>query len=71
MLVELLPVWELSVEQVPWYFEHAFGAPTVGDALRRVAQQDLTPDARKALQTFAWWLHIQLDDGPSEDDASS
>ena len=62
MLIALLPVWELSVEQVPWYFQREFGTPDLGDALRRVADRKLPPEERKALQTFAWWIRFELDD---------
>ena len=56
----LLPAWELSVEQVPRYFEREFGTELLHRAIRRVGVRDLSPDEERALGAFGHWVHCSV-----------
>lgn len=64
VLEALLPVWELSVEQVPWYFEQEFGTDDLHEAIRRAAERGLTPDEKCALRSFGYWVRYPVAELP-------
>ncbi len=61
MLRSLLPVWDRSVEQVPWYLERAFGRGPLHDAIRRVGSCELDATETAALGSFGFWVHFPRD----------
>jgi hypothetical protein len=66
----LLSSWELSVEQVPWYFERVFGRDEIHRALRTLGEDPtLTTRESDALGALLSWLRLprrRRDDRRSE-----
>lgn len=52
--------WNVSVEELPFYFRDVYGLETVYAALKEVAsKRDLTQREGKALQTYRYWLSLR------------
>ena len=56
-----LPTWNLSVEQLPMYFEAAIGREAVLQALDMLGSQGPSKQEQRAIETFRYWLHAQRD----------
>ena len=56
-----LPTWELSVEQLPMYFEAAMGREAVLQALDMLGSQGSSEQEQRAIETFRFWLHARRD----------
>ncbi|RYD23000.1 MAG: hypothetical protein EOP88_05900 [Verrucomicrobiaceae bacterium] len=56
-LKQLLPNWDLSVEELPFYLAAACGKENLEEALDQIREtvEDCSPVAEK-LDTFHWWL---------------
>ena len=53
----VLPYYEQSVEQVPWYLERQFGRSVLLAELDAIdVSDDLTASERKSLHTIQYWL---------------
>ncbi len=51
--------WNLSIEQLPFYFRDTYGIEVVRLAIERLnLDAGLDADERKALDTYRWWLRI-------------
>jgi hypothetical protein len=49
--------WNLSVEEVPFYLAHVFGAQNVADAANEMSERFAEGTyERRSLGTIAWWL---------------
>lgn len=54
-----LPGWNLSIEQLPFYFRDTYGIEVVRLAIEQLdLDTSLDADERKALDTYRWWLRI-------------
>ena len=52
----LLETWDVSVEEVPWYFAELCGVEKVNIAIGKVRNYTLSKNERTALDTIEWWL---------------
>lgn len=51
--------WNLSIEQLPFYFREVFGIDEVRSALDRIeADPTLTVEERKPVETYRYWLRL-------------
>lgn len=51
--------WNLSIEQLPFYFRDTYGVELVRLEIERLdLDTSLDADERKALDTYRWWLRI-------------
>lgn len=59
----LLSTWDLSVEEVPWYFANTFSKDAVLQALERIESGSDRDDSElRAIKTWRFWL------SPSEEE---
>jgi|SRR5690242_5964200 hypothetical protein len=56
-----LPTWDLSVEQLPMYFEAAMGREAVLQALDMLGSQVSSKQEQRAIETFRFWLRVRRD----------
>jgi hypothetical protein len=56
-----LPTWDLSVEQLPMYFEAAIGREAVLQALDMLGSQSSSEQEQRAIETFRFWLRARRD----------
>jgi hypothetical protein len=55
-----LAKWNLSVEQLPYYFEKVFGREAVLQAIKEIeAEGNLTETEQASVKTFRYWLHAE------------
>jgi len=54
-----LPTWDLSVEQLPMYFEAAIGREAVLQALDMLCSQGSSEQEQMAIETFRFWLRAR------------
>ena len=52
-----LATWDLSVEQLPMYFEAAIGRKAVLQALDMLDSQGSSEQEQRTIETFRFWLH--------------
>ena len=53
---DILGGWEVSVEELPWYFSVACGEDAVWKAMVQLEAEPLDDRQRLALHTFRYWL---------------
>ena len=52
--------WNLSVEQLPYYFRDTYGVESVRAAIDQLnSDTSLAEHEREALRTYQYWLHLQ------------
>ena len=56
-----LPTWDLSVEQLPMYFEAAIGREAVLQVLDMLGSQGSSEQEQRAIETFRFWLRARRD----------
>ena len=56
-----LPTWDVSVEQLPKYFEAAIGREALLQALDMLGSQGPSEQEQRAIETFRYWLHARRD----------
>ena len=56
-----LPTWDLSVEQLPMYFESAIGREALLQALDVLSLQGPSAEEQRAIETFRFWLRARRD----------
>lgn len=56
-----LATWDLSVEQLPWYFSDVVGLEAVLRALDVLDAQVSSQQERDAIRTFRFWLRAHRD----------
>ena len=52
----ILPTWDFSVEQLPWYFEAVIGHEALSQALDALRTQLSSDQEKKAIETFYFWI---------------
>lgn len=53
---QVLPMYDLSIEQVPYHFARVHGREKVLEVLDRLAKEDLSDQELTAIETMWWWL---------------
>lgn len=56
-----LQTWDLSVEQLPLYFEAAIGREAVLQTLDMLGSQGSSEQEQRAIETFRFWLRARRD----------
>jgi hypothetical protein len=59
---QILPTWDYSIEQLPWYFEAVVGREVVLRALDTLRQCS-SEEEQRAIETFRYWLRRTHADG--------
>jgi hypothetical protein len=54
----MLPSWDVSIEEVPFYLVAHFGAGRVRDAVREVQHQVSSQPEKASLDTIVYWVGI-------------
>ncbi len=55
----VLLVWDVSVEQLPLYFEVAIGRESLLKVLEELSTDDCSQEEKSALGTFQFWLRTK------------
>lgn len=55
--------YNVSVEELPWYFAEALGGEVVREAIAELGRRDLPEKERDSLETFLYWLKVK-EQGP-------
>jgi hypothetical protein len=56
-IASLMATYDVSVEEIPWYYADVFGVEAVVHAVAELLQQEeVLPTDIKALQTWRFWL---------------
>jgi hypothetical protein len=59
--------WNLSVEQLPFYFRDTYGIGPVREALAALdSERGFSAEERKALDTYRFWLRLQPNAEPTD-----
>jgi hypothetical protein len=65
VILELAPVieralenWDVSVEELPFYFRDVFGIESVSVSLGSISANEINEVQRKNLETMKWWLRL-------------
>src|ERR1700754_2492714 len=58
-----LQTWDVSVEELPWYFAEVVGVDRVRDEVKSLLTETLDERSRKAAETYLYWLSVS---GPDE-----
>jgi|SRR5215467_10556981 len=61
VIKRMLARWDLSVEQLPWYFSDVVGVQKVLLALDALDTQVSSQQERDAIRTFRFWLGVKRD----------
>ena len=59
VIKRILPTWNLSVEQLPWYFEEVIGREPVLQALDLLRMEVCSEQEQRANETFRFWLRAR------------
>jgi hypothetical protein len=54
----LLPDWDISIEEVPWYLALWFGRETMREAVAELGKEPLDQEQRVRLNTVQYWIDI-------------
>jgi len=63
---ELVKWYDLSVEEIPWYFAQRYGVKAVREILAKLRSETQDDEERRNIDTWDWWLtgsREQLFDG--------
>ncbi len=55
-IASLLPSWDISIEEVPWYLAKQFGSDAVLASVERIRARHTDPTALTRLQTVEYWI---------------
>ena len=53
-----LQTWDVSVEELPWYFAEAIGIDKVRDEVKSLLAESLDETSRKVAETYLYWLSV-------------
>ena len=53
---KVLAMWDLSIEQLPWYFEEVLGTEALRAIFAEIDTMALSEMERRALETMRYWL---------------
>lgn len=67
--LDLIPIiqgvlnnWNVSVEQLPYYFRDLCGIEVVAQAIERIDIAELNEKQKNSLETMKWWLRLTKND---------
>jgi hypothetical protein len=52
----LLECYDLSIEEVPWYFARQYGKPMVLEILEKLKHGVICEQQQQSIETWKWWL---------------
>ena len=52
----MLPTWDISIEEVPWYLRNHFGIHDVREAISNIRKRILSNREIRVLETIEYWL---------------
>ncbi len=55
-LGRLIPKWDVSVEELPWYLAEVEGIEATQNAAKNRLCEDLPDELKKRYETVVWWL---------------
>jgi len=55
-LGRLVPKWDVSVEELPWYLAEVEGIEAIRTAAKKRLSDDLPDELKKRYETVVWWL---------------
>jgi hypothetical protein len=58
-LGRLVPKWDVSVEELPWYLAEVGGIEATRTAAKNRLLEDLPAELKKRYETVVWWLSPQ------------
>jgi hypothetical protein len=53
-----LQTWDVSIEELPWYFAEAIGIEKVRDEIESLLTETLDETSRKRAETYLYWLSV-------------
>jgi hypothetical protein len=56
-VASLLPTWDISIEEVPWYLVKQFGREAVLASVKRLRARERDPLAVTRLRTIEYWAN--------------
>ena len=59
----MLPSWDISIEEVPWYLRDHFGVDHVRQALMNVRRRMSSNREQRVLDTIEYWLGCDSSNG--------
>src|SRR5688500_151892 len=62
----LLPNWDISIEEVPWYLASQFGREVVARAIENLTKETLDREPTVRLGTVKYWSDIYFAMTPSQ-----
>lgn len=57
-VASLLPSWDISIEEVPWYLAKQFGCDAVLESVARLRARQRNETALARLQTIEYWIGV-------------
>jgi len=54
----VLENWNVSIEQLPFYFRDLCGIEVVAKAIERIDSAELNANQKNSLETMKWWLRL-------------
>jgi hypothetical protein len=52
----LLECYNLSIEEIPWYFARQYGKPVVLAILEKLKTEVVCEQQQQSIETWKWWL---------------
>jgi hypothetical protein len=52
----LLPSWDISIEEVPWYLVKQFGREAIGESVERLRARESDQTSLTRLKTIEYWV---------------
>lgn len=53
---KLLKYYNLSIEQIPWYFAQQYGKQAILDILEKLKTGAVDEQQQQRIETWIWWL---------------
>jgi hypothetical protein len=57
----LLKCYNLSIEEIPWYFARQYGKPAVLGILEKLKTEVVCEQQQQSIETWKWWLQGRKD----------
>jgi len=54
----MLPNWDVSIQEVPWYLKRQFGADGVKEAVKNVRKHVSSDGERSTLDSILYWVGV-------------
>jgi hypothetical protein len=60
-IMAVLPTYDLSIEELPWYYAEIFGKEIVYSTAKTLLSQEHNKQGQETLKTFLFWLGAKPD----------